>query len=142
MKDIIICDLDGTLSLTQHRQHFLPKDWKSFFEVCVDDPPNIPVINLLNTLNCIGYKIYIFSGRSEVVKEQTIKWLWKHKVFYKELYMRKADDFRPDNILKKEMFDLYVDKDRLAWIFDDRDKVLQMWRKEKLTCFQVANGDF
>ena len=34
------------------------------------------------------------------------------------------------------------DKKRLICIFDDRNKVVNMWRSLGITCLQVANGDF
>jgi len=144
-KDIVIFDLDGTLALNEHRQHFLKQkspDWKSFTAACIDDLPNTPIIDLCNLFNCCGYKNYILSGRSADVQKQTIKWLKEHSVFYQKLYMREVDDFRDDRIVKKEMLDKYIDKSKVAWIFDDRNKVVSMWREEGLSCLQVAEGDF
>ena len=34
------------------------------------------------------------------------------------------------------------DKDKIVCIFDDRSKVVDMWRDNGLTCMQVAPGDF
>jgi len=50
--------------------------------------------------------------------------------------------FMPDEILKKQMLDTFVDKDDVLMCVDDRQKVVDMWRAEGLTCFQVAPGDF
>jgi hypothetical protein len=50
--------------------------------------------------------------------------------------------FMPDEILKKEMLDTFVNIDDVFLVVDDRDKVVKMWREEGLTCFQVAEGDF
>ena len=33
-------------------------------------------------------------------------------------------------------------KDRILCVFDDRTKVVNMWRDNGLSCFQVAPGDF
>ena len=32
--------------------------------------------------------------------------------------------------------------DNVAMVFDDRQQVVDMWRDNGLTCFQVADGDF
>ena len=32
--------------------------------------------------------------------------------------------------------------DNVAMVFDDRNQVVDMWRQNGLTCFQVADGDF
>ena len=50
--------------------------------------------------------------------------------------------YMPDEILKKEMLDTFVDIDDVFMCVDDRQKVVDMWRENGLTCFQVAPGDF
>lgn len=42
------------------------------------------------------------------------------------------------------IFDLdgTLPRERIAMVFDDRDKVVAMWRRQGLTCLQVAPGDF
>ena len=42
----------------------------------------------------------------------------------------------------KKMLDMFVDKNDVLMCVDDRQKVVDMWRSEGLTCFQVAPGDF
>jgi len=157
---IAIFDLDGTLALNEHRQHFLeekPENWKAFEEACVDDKPNMPIIQIYQNLNiCIWDKVYIFSGRSEDVKDQTFRWLVKYELMKSwdihndRLRMRKSGDYRDDREVKKEMFeDLKNDPELLKLInekqiviFDDRRKVVDMWREMGLVCCQVAPGDF
>jgi hypothetical protein len=50
--------------------------------------------------------------------------------------------FMPDEILKKEMLDTFINKDEVFLVVDDRDKVVKMWRDLGLNTFQVAPGDF
>ena len=38
--------------------------------------------------------------------------------------------------------DLLVDGTDVVCSFDDRDKVVQMWRDNGITCFQVNYGNF
>ena len=83
MKPLYIFDLDGTLALTEHRQHILdnkddPQRWQRFFAACVNDQPNEPVIRTLNTLRAAGAECWIWSGRSDEVKAQTVEWLQRH----------------------------------------------------------------
>ena len=35
-----------------------------------------------------------------------------------------------------------IGKDHVAMVFDDRQQVVDMWRQNGLTTFQVAQGDF
>jgi hypothetical protein len=51
--------------------------------------------------------------------------------------------FKPDDQLKQNWLDdLFPDKSNIVCVFDDRDKVVNMWRKNDITCMQVAPGDF
>ena len=156
MKDIIVCDLDGTLCNIEHRTHFVQvaqgerKDWDSFFNGVPNDTVNEPVLEVLDrfrlTANCL--QIVFCSGRPERCRADTVEWLKKYyftkrkgKLHY-ELYMRQDGDFRRDDIVKQEILDKHIDKDRVLFVLDDRDQVVDMWRRNGLTCFQVAEGDF
>ncbi len=145
---LYIFDLDGTLALTEHRQHILdgnsPAKWRDFFAACVDDEPNHPVIHTLRAL--IGRaEIWIWSGRSDEVRHQTEGWLDFHVMPNAPIpRMRAAGDFTPDEQLKKRWLDEMADDDRkrLVAVFDDRAKVVAMWRAAGVPCFQVAPGEF
>lgn len=146
MKPLYIFDLDGTLALIEHRRHFVEgdkKDWPAFFAACVDDKPNFPVIGVMHALENSGAEIRIWSGRSDEVRGLTEKWLKNFDCLH-PLTMRKAGDHQPDEKLKADWLDsmLPEDRERLRVIFDDRDRVVAMWRSKGVTCFQVAPGDF
>lgn len=151
MSKIVISDLDGTIADIEHRRHWLDKTrhldmttdqrWRTFYEFCIDDKPNWPVITTLFALHRTGHEIHIFSGRSDEVKAQTLKWLAHYEIGCKVLRMRAASDFTPDDVLKEQWISEYDPMDILC-IFDDRQKVVDMWRAKGFTCFQVAPGDF
>lgn len=141
----IIFDLDGTLANIDHRRNLVEgpkKDWNAFFEACDKDTPNTQIVWLFNVLqlNYIG-DIEIWSGRSEDVKTKTIEWLLKHRLYPAKIRMRKAGDFRADEVLKKEWLD-EIGPENVKLVFDDRDKVVKMWRENGITCCQVAPGNF
>ncbi len=154
-KDVVIFDLDGTLALIDDRRALATKDngkmdWDVFFDPANIslDLPNHPVIQMAQTLDKQGYKIVIFSGRSKATKDATAKWLSDNKVPFNVMKMRPTGHpwaFMPDDKLKKHWLDDIFkgdQKDRILCIFDDRTKVVNMWRDNGLTCFQVAPGDF
>jgi hypothetical protein len=59
------------------------------------------------------------------------------------LFMRKAKDYRKDQFVKKEMLDTIKFLNYNPTLsFDDRDRVVKMWREEGIRCFQVDYGDF
>jgi len=148
MKKIVIFDLDGTLALIDSRRELSIKDngkmdWDTFFNpkmISLDDP-NTPVIQMTKLLSST-HRIWILSGRSDVTHQATIDWLAKHNVTYDHLVMRPQNHlYLPDNDLKQMWLDS-IGKDNVAMVFDDRNQVVDMWRQNGLTCFQVAQGDF
>lgn len=145
-KDIVLFDLDGTLALIEHRQHHVEgpkKNWKAFFKACSLDEPNHAVITTANLYAQNGYEVWIVSGRSAEVKKETKAWLEKHCLNYHKLIMRKERDFTADDILKRSwLHDGSIPKERVLCVFDDRSRVVNMWRSEGIPCFQVAPGDF
>lgn len=149
-RPLYIFDLDGTLALTEHRSHLVRcenPDWKAFFAACVDDEPNIPVVNTLLALLESGAEIRIWTGRSSEVMEQTQQWLMTHlgdAAESIEMCMRIEGDYTPDEEIKATWYDALreIDKRSLVAIFDDRQKVVDMWRDKGVACFQVAPGNF
>jgi len=151
MSKWIIFDLDGTLADIEDRRQLCTKengkmDWDKFFapENIKLDKPNHPVIMMAQALTAFGYKIAIFSGRSAKTKEATKEWLHEQDIKFDILKMRPERNFRPDEQLKLEWFyESFAKEDaRVECAFDDRDKVVKMWREIGLTCMQVAPGNF
>lgn len=57
--------------------------------------------------------------------------------------MRRNGSFVPDDKLKKLWLDdLINDGYDIMCVFDDRDKVVKMWRENGIACFQVNYGSF
>jgi len=150
MGKVVVFDLDGTIALCDHRLHFISgakRDWAAFYQACVDDKPNWPVIYTLRAMAQVGYKILILSGRSDEVREQTLTWLNAYGIPVDGLYMRQDKDYTPDDQLKEKMMsdaqaEIGFKPENVLCIYDDRQKVVDMWRKNGYTCFQVAAGDF
>jgi hypothetical protein len=153
MKPLYIFDLDGTIALIDHRRSILNGDstdkWERFYDACDMDEPNFAVIQTMELLMKSGADVLIFSGRSDKVRTKTVAWLTRHTSFTPGqldvfLWMRRDGDYTPDHELKEMWFrSLHVDdRCRLVACFDDRNKVVDMWRLNDLTCFQVAPGDF
>lgn len=155
-KPIYIFDIDGTLALIGHRLHLLDEKqdadrWKRFYHKCDSDSPNKPVIRVMENLRIMGSEILFFTGRTDDVRDKTIAWLAEHTSFMThDLYqpgiltMSQVGDYTPDDQLKESWLnDMFLnDVSRIAGVFDDRDRVVNMWRQNGLTCFQVAKGDF
>ena len=146
---IVIFDLDGTLALIDDRRDLATKDngkfdWDVFFnpDNINLDLPNQPVIQMTNILHKQGFRIFILSGRSDVTHQVTVDWLNDNGVWWDHLVMRPQNHlYLPDNDLKQMWLD-DIGVDNVAMVFDDRNQVVDMWRKNGLQVFQVADGDF
>ena len=146
---IVIFDLDGTLALIDDRRDLATKDngkfdWDVFFnpDNISLDLPNQPVIDMANLLSKQGFRIFILSGRSDVTHQATVNWLNDNGIWWDHLVMRPQNHlYLPDNDLKQMWLDS-IGKDNVAMVFDDRNQVVDIWRQNGLTCFQVADGNF
>lgn len=140
----VVFDFDGTLALIEHRRHHVAgpkKNYDAFFDACPDDAPNPPVIEALQTYQASGHRVEIWSGRSDRVRAQSCDWLARHGVSPLLLtHMRPAADHTKDFVLKEQW--LHASDPRPDLIFDDRQSVVDMWRRNGVACFQVAPGDF
>lgn len=145
----VICDIDGTVADLTHRRHWVatkPKNWKAFFQNIEQDKPIDPVINTIQALCASWCQIIFCSGRGDEHRVVTRAWLSRHIGDWTEncpLYMRARGDFRADDIIKEELL-AQIRKDgydpKIA--FDDRDRVVAMWRRNGIQCCQVAEGNF
>ena len=160
MKPLYIFDLDGTLALIEHRRHIIEdpsrdnSKWRRFYAACDKDEPNEPVLRVMESLRRFA-DVWIFSGRSDEVRTKTVDWLVKHTSFTSGdfdstfgdrdvLTMRQEGDYTADDVLKRQWLDnmLVDDRQRLVAVFDDRERVVRMWRGSGVACFQVAAGEF
>ena len=138
---IVMCDLDGTLALLNGRN---PYDASK----CEDDLINVPVRDILVSQRESFYRSTVFlSGREDKYRTQTKRFIRKHLTGWEEplyeLHMRKSGDFRPDTVVKHEMFmDHIYNKYRVAFVIDDRPSVCRMWRDLGLTVLQVNDEEF
>ena len=130
-------DIDGTAAINQGRS---PYDLSKVLE----DKPNDPLIDLLRVLSG-SVDVIFFSGRegTKQCREDTAKWINNNINIPYQLYMRKEKDYRPDEVIKEELYnEIIKDNYYCIAIFDDRQKVVDKWRSLGLLCCQVYEGDF
>jgi len=116
---------------------FIP-DWKAFYEACDQDKPIEPVCELFDDL-AVNNEIEIWSGRCESVREKTYTWLYDNIPFSGQvLRMRPIGDYTPDDILKEKWLDEAISQGKkIDFVFDDRKKVCDMWRRRGIFVFDV-----
>ena len=147
-KRVYLFDIDGTLSDTTHRQHYIsgePKSWPAFFAACDDDAPIPHIIELVMTL-AVETDVLFVTGRTDDVRDKTLAWLKTHLgdwISSTDLYMRPSGDYRADTIVKAELLDRVIaDGWTPIMVFEDRSSVVTMWRARGIPCCQVAEGNF
>jgi hypothetical protein len=138
--EAIICDLDGTLSIfkladgTQLRNPFDASTAES-------DLINVAIAKVISAMELTGTKVIFLSGRESKYRSQTLAFLNRVSEKYGlgrdvTLIMRAEGDFRSDDIIKSEIYHNHiVDKYNVIGIFDDRPKVVRMWRALGLFVF-------
>lgn len=140
LPEAILVDIDGTVAKMNGRS---PYDVSRVSE----DLPKRDVIDQIHRevyYNSKPPAVIFMSGREDKCRADTEEWLYQHvKVPFAGLYMRKTGDRRPDYQVKSELFDRNVKgKFNIRYVLDDRNQVVNMWRKRGLLCLQVADGDF
>ena len=151
-----IFDIDGTLADCSHRLHFIqskPKNWKAFFDGMEHDTPIRKTTHILHCLHIahddvgVPWNTIIFcTGRPESHRKETVDWLARYLgdwVYDASLYMRSSGDHRPDFEIKALLLAaMRVDGLDPKVAFEDRDQVVDMWRRNGLICYQVAKGSY
>lgn len=148
----IIVDLDGTLALRTNRSPFE-------YEKVESDRADFRMVTLIKEImNECAFDVIFLTGREDVgrSRECTTNWLVKHFgppetkmdsfpgiLENWKLYMRAEGDKRSDQVVKREIYENRIApySDVVA-VFDDRNKVVDMWRDIGLLCAQVYPGDF
>lgn len=121
-------------------------DWKAFHEACDKDIPIQPVIEFWNIQISQGMMgiHQIWSGRCESVRKKTENWLNENLLCFQsnQLKMRPLGNSTPDEELKENWLDEAISEGKtIDFVFDDRPKVVRMWRRRRIFVFNCAQHD-
>ena len=146
MKKVVIFDVDGTIADVEHRRHFVNgnNDWDSFRKETVNDTPVQWVCDIAKRHISQGDEVAFFSARNEserdITERQISEWVGDG---HKGVFLRPDGDYRCDAEFKSELADRFEDiGGQIDLVYDDRNKVVDMWRQRGTTVVQVADGDF
>ena len=144
---LVVFDIDGTLADNHHRIDYVrttPKDWAKYDAGIHDDAVIGPVAAMFNMLVEEGHTVVFATGRNERSREDTTQGLADHNLRGgQKLYMRAANDFRHDDIVKPEMLDQIIadyGKKPDMW-FDDRPRVVRAIRARGVFVVDVYQGE-
>jgi hypothetical protein len=122
---VLITDIDGTLAHSSWRDEFKP-DWDLYHRRSIEDAPNTPIIELVNSLFDSAWTIVAITTRPERWRSLTVEWLNRYDVMIHEIHMRSNDDFRPSPEVKRDLAQQYVHYPPVLAL-DDRDDVLNAY---------------
>ncbi len=130
-KNIVLCDIDGTIANNDHRQHFLEgkKDWDGFFSELINDEPIYNVISLVNDEYKKGNKIIFLTGRPERYRYSSTLWLKNYFKFKINLLMRENNDKNNKLKVKKQIFETNFSPDEILYCIDNDHDLLRQWNK-------------
>jgi len=144
----VVVDIDGTMANVNHRLHYVRgsnKNWKEFFGRMRFDDVNEWCRKIVNSL-AGQHPIVFATGRPSDYKEETIEWLKKYELFsypITHLFMRHKGDHRKDDIAKEIILEFEIlPRYGILVVIDDRQQVVDMWRRHGHVVLQCDKGDF
>jgi len=134
-KDCVCFDIDGTI--TTGPKNRSPYEWQKVGQDEVNEP-----VKEMTRLFHVDNQIVIVSGRDGSCRNETEKWLADNNIIYDYLYMREANDNRPDDIVKEEIIDnmILTQFNIKLWV-DDRLKVCRMVYRKGIPLLRVGDPD-
>lgn len=165
MKSIIL-DLDGTVCDTTNREHYITREalrsamkfdgssgiqkaWDNFHAGIENDTANMDVLELLDCLRQMKpepYGIIIVTGRPEMYRVNTQRWLRRYLVPYDALLMRPDGDKEDSGAMKVRLLESWLGPtkqevlSKVAFCLEDRDSVVEAFRAYGLPTWQVRKG--
>lgn len=132
----VLIDLDGTCAIMGDRS---PYDDLSAH---LDTPNESVRVVALGLLRQRILPVYV-SARQERSRDVTREWLEHHGFPNGPLIMRATGDQRKDWVVKNEIFDTKIaPRYNVLFCLDDRNVVVDMYRRKGLSVHQVNDGNF
>lgn len=118
---LAVFDIDGVLADVTHRLHHLEgraKDWKAFFAAAPLDPPLEQGVDLVREAarDC---EVAYLTGRPEMCRFDTLRWLKEQGLPHGSLTMRAGRDRRPARLAKPQLLARLAHERVVAVVVDD-----------------------
>lgn len=121
MRPLAVFDIDGVVADVRHRLHHVtdrPKDWRAFFAAAPDDPLLDEGARVVEALAEVHDLVYL-SGRPEVCRRDTMRWLRRHELPEAPVHLRPPGDRRPSRVFKVEALRSLAREQPVAVLVDD-----------------------
>lgn len=125
---VAVFDLDGTLTDTTHRQHFVestPKRWEEFFASAASDRVHEEGLAAARAAVAAGYAIVYLTGRPQRIRRATEQWLRDHDCPPGELIVRRDGDRRGAVQFKLRQLTTLAATRTIALLVDDDPDVVE-----------------
>lgn len=154
---LTIFDIDGTLCNCEHRMHHIKPEFARdpvtgrknqrrydlFHQACVDDTVIEPVATIYRRFVLDpDVRVVLLTGRPMSARYHTEQWFARHNLIgYDALYTKPAgQDMLADVDSKAQAAD-QIEQEfgmPIAMVFEDRDRVVKMWKQRGTFVFDVA----
>ncbi len=154
---LVVFDIDGTLADVEHRMHFImpqppidpvtgrkvPRRFDLFHKACVDDTPIWPVVDIYRRLVADpNVRVVLLTGRPMSARYDTEQWFIRNGLEgYDALYTKPAGQDMQADKESKSIAAAQIEREfgePIAMVFEDRDRVVQMWKARGTFVFNVA----
>lgn len=149
----VIVDLDGTLADCEWRENLIKSpsgredfkpDWQAFHREAKHDMPHDDIMELV-VLLAERYAIWICTGRDDGHRAATEQWLCECGLGIppERLLMRPQSNYDSDARIKLRLAEeAGLRPENTLLVLEDRDKMVEAWRKAGFRCLQVRPGTF
>jgi len=147
---IIVCDLDGTMSDHRHRAHHAEaKRWDEYYAGIAFDPPRLDTLAVLTSLAKLNTSftplVLFLTGRPRSYRGVTYDWLERHlpDVYPLDIVMRWDGDRRPGVIVKPKLLREWLashglSTDNVLCAIDDHTPMCRAWREMGIPAWDVG----
>lgn len=141
----LLVDIDGTMALNNSGRPWYGDDYeKRVFEDDLNETVNRVITYLIDSGDDwvpFAEHILFVSGRAEVGRAETVRWLTSKASQYHNDYtllMRKDRDFRSDVEVKTEIYKEHIlGKFDVLLALDDKPELITLWRGFGIPAWQV-----
>lgn len=145
LQPCVIVDVNGSLSDTTHRNHFIAdrenRDWEGFFGAMMTDTPIDMVHRLVNSFPEHPFYCHVImvTGGPEKYRPIMEKWFQQNQIHYNKLYMRGNGEFVRGYEFKRRLIeDELKHQYDIVLALDDKMECIEMYRKLGIQAWLVA----
>lgn len=119
----IVIDIDGVILDSSKVLKESNDNWDYFDRNCNGDDVEL-IGNIKPFLRALGkdIRVIVSTARTEKIRPQTARKLWKYRVQFDDMYMRGINDYREDYEVKKDQIKAIIQRYDIVAFIDDKGK--------------------